>query len=263
MKETVRIVLNGDLTGLRKEWESSSEWPFGSYGVAKFPSTAVELVELRALLPKFPEVTCTEFVERSYSSRELQSFSAFVLWINGRVDLGQAQGLVIGSNCLGCGFPESRRRVQPLYLDAKHIPKTDLAMTDDWEVVVSGRVAQVFESSGLTGFTLWPVLVEGKVSDYRVLSIEAQIDAKLADTLRYSGTQCSVCGRFDKFYPVHPSKELSIPIDLLPRCDLAYLNPKFERSHNHFKLLSLRAYSLLVQLKATGYWVQPVHTHFK
>lgn len=258
MKETVRVILNGDRTGFRTEWESRAYWPFGDYGVAVLPSPSPELSLLREVVHRYPEMKCTEFMERTYSKKELRAFDAFVLWVNGSAEVEEEGGLEFGDRCPSCNFPGYRRRVGTLRLSRK--PTKDLSMTNGWELVVSGRVSAKFEEVGLIGYSLSSTLIRGAPSDFKALNIEADLDEFLPTELRYDGAKCSVCGRYKKYYPMHPSKELWLPQELIPRADISSLNARLERTFNPLTLISKKAYMALLDLKATGWWVQPIHT---
>lgn len=259
VKEQVRVLLRGNLQVLRTEWERSAPWPFGSLGVQTLASDSPEYRLLKRLLPAYPDVHCTEFVERSYSKKELLSFNGFILWVNHDIDTEAGMGLQYGKGCPSCGFAQERRRVSPINLNRASRPKRDLASTDDWEIVVSSRLREAWEAAGLTGATFAPVAVENTVGDFWQMVIERNLASQLEDTLYYEGERCSVCGRFDKSYPRHPSKELWIPREAWIDADIAYLNANLERSYHPRKLLSRQAYQLISDVKATGFWVQPIH----
>jgi hypothetical protein len=261
MKEQVRVFLNGQMAEFRRDWEERLEWPFGTMGFAVLDSQSKELQILREILPNHPSVRCGETVDRSYSKSELLQFDGFVWWKNCDLELPTESGLEFSDPCAVCSFAQRRRRTRPIDIPRRKVPKKDIAVTDHWEIVLSPKVAQSWRGLNLIGATLMPVTIDGKLSDFVQLDIQSSLEGpEILETVHCEGEECPGCGRFKKVHPRHPSKELWIPRSAWLTQDVCELAPSLERSHHHRVLISGRVYQMLLAVKATGFWVQPIHS---
>jgi hypothetical protein len=105
-------------------------------------------------------------LKRSYSSSELRSASCFRLLFKSTFEpAGEECGTTYDESvaCQRCGA--GAKQTSPLFLDVKRIPKSkDVCRTIAGEVVVSGRVAELFSRHGITGAKLRPVRSKGTSS---------------------------------------------------------------------------------------------------
>lgn len=136
--------------------------------------TSVRQIEIETTDPRFAQVgrLQREFREkegkpffygwnlkRKPSSQELRQASLFSLRVTAVFEpAGEERGTKYdeSSTCPNCGA--GAKQIGALILDVKRIPKgKDIAKTIAGEIVVSLRVAELFERHGVTGLTLNPV----------------------------------------------------------------------------------------------------------
>lgn len=259
MKEQVRVLINGPQDDFLAEWNHTHSYKLDSLSVPVLPSNSEILADLRRLAAKHPDMRVTEFVERQYTATELLEFEAFVVWINADIGLESGQLGNVAGQCQACGFKTYACSERPYRLAPRQRVKKDFAETDDWLIVVSQRIASLFSSQGLSGAEQTVLVDRHGETCGAVLHLTTSIDERLPDTLRYEGPVCPACGRVDRGYPLHPSNEVWIPRSLLGGFDIGYLNQGLERTYNNRILISKRFYLLLRGLKASGFWVQPIH----
>lgn len=102
----------------------------------------------------------------SYTQHELESSPLLLWFITNQVieddyytlhfKEGQAKGISpYTRNCEVCRAP--LEQVRDMWVDVRRMGKRDLSMTYTFEVILSARLAQMLQESGLTGFTMRPV----------------------------------------------------------------------------------------------------------
>lgn len=105
-------------------------------------------------------------VWKTYTSRELEA-SPLLLWrvTNQAIEddyytlyfkEGQAKGIApYTRHCATCGAP--LQQVRDMWVDATNMGERDLSLTYSFEIILSERLARLFQEAGLTGFRLHPV----------------------------------------------------------------------------------------------------------
>lgn len=258
MRETVRVMLRGNLSKLRLEWEQHGQWPFSPTGVALLASEGQDYARLRDLLPRHLEVQHHEMVERSYARKELLRFDAYCLWINHDVEAVD-DGLVFSPGCTWCEFRPVLPRVSPVILTKSHAPSKDVAITQHAEILISRQLCDRWCRENFTGAVLEPVVIGDTVGTYYHMQVLAEVTSLDPETMWYEGDMCPQCGRYDKTHPKDKARELFLRELEWPKYDIALFNRSCERSYTHRKIISNRLYRMLLDSKATGFWVQPVH----
>jgi hypothetical protein len=118
-------------------------------------------------------------IERHYTKQELNVAALFRLHVTAVFEpAGEERGTKYDESaaCPRCGA--GAKQVGSLVLDVKRIPKSkDIAKTIAGEIVVSRRVAELFERHGVTGAALKPVRMNASSSaeskDWFQLSVDA------------------------------------------------------------------------------------------
>ena len=138
--------------------------------------TSIRKIELDTTDPRFAEVGRLQHelhakhdesfffgwnLWRKPTSQELRQAELFLLRVLAVFEpAGEERGTKYdeSSSCPKCGA--GAKQIGPLILDLKRIPKgKDIARTIAGEIVVSRRVAELFERHGITGVTLVPVML--------------------------------------------------------------------------------------------------------
>lgn len=171
MKEIYEFRINSDFAHLLFEPDEG-----------KHVGSSIRVVELTGRDPKFRMIPIVarevkeQFdkgfyfawnVRREYTEDELRNASLFHLKIGTVFEpAGEVCGTVYNEAeaCEVCGG--NRLQVGPLMLRNGSVPQTDIARTVAGEIVVSGRLAEAYRQSDLTGMVLLPVLLNGHESQY-------------------------------------------------------------------------------------------------
>jgi hypothetical protein len=115
-------------------------------------------------------------IRRIYSKKELDSAGLLHLQILRSFEpSGEQCGTQFDETtaCKICG--SNRRQVGILHLLEKSIPKLDISRTIGGEVVVSSKLASMFESQGLSGAAFLPIQTEKGISTYKQLRILSEV----------------------------------------------------------------------------------------
>lgn len=259
MLEKARIALRGNVASFRKEWEKSRTWPFSPVGVAVMEAGGPDHTLFKSLVRHIPDLRFYETIERTYSPKELLRFDAFCLWINHDVEI-DLQEPDSDLPCPACHFQERTARAGPIVLSRGATPNKDLALTQFGDILVSERLAIRLRATEFTGGLLRPTTTgAGSSAEWAELQVLGDVTCTLAEHFWFEGDRCPQCGKYDKTHPTDAAKEVVLPREAWPGYDIVLLNRKAERSHTHRKLISSRFFRVLREIKATGYWVQPVH----
>lgn len=276
-REWVRDVLKR--MGIRKFWEA----PFGFEFRMDVGSSAFEL--WLQVLQERPDLAPRHIrVDRLYSEAELSS-TPLLRWLitNQAIEddyytlhfkKGQARSVApYTRNCEVCRAP--LEQVRDMWVDVRKMGKRDLSMTYTFEVILSVRLAQMLQDSGLTGFTLRPVWdyrkpYQGEPRLFQLVVTNVLLPMASPPTEFEREQRCEVCGTESKYLKhthwwgrirYYEETNIYYAKDVLERA--ADFNRTAERFGDlpvatPYVIISQRAYRWLREQNVKGWEAEPV-----
>lgn len=251
------MLMSGDLSALIEEWNATHDTKLDEMSVPLLPPDSAALWDLRRLAGKHPSVRYTELVERKYAARELDQFGAFFLWSDD-AELASNVGLP-REKCTHCGAALDLELLESPTISGLSLGKDVRAIRESSSLLISDRIAQALQQANLRDACVAFRVLNKRGQPCGYVLKAGSVDDRMPYTLTYDA-RCEVCGRYLNVYPRDQSGEISLPKAILNRFDVAGLNQNLIRVPARL-MISQRIYKILCDMKATGFWVQPIRGH--
>ncbi len=188
---------------------------------------------------------------------------------------GQAKGIApYTRNCEVCRAP--LEQVRDMWVDVRKMGRRDISMTYTFEAILSARLAQMLQESGLTGFTLRPVWdyrkpYQGEPRLFQLVVTNVLPPMASPPTEFERERHCEICGTGSRFIKhthwwgriqYYEETNVYYPNDVLEKT--ADFNRTAERFGDlpvsaPYVIISQRAYRWLREQNVKGWKAEPVY----